>query len=157
MPLLSDPDPIMRSLASEESARLTETLAQSLQTTLPSLLIPSSTTAQLGALMELKSGVGGSESSLFLSELLRMYQRYAHVSNWKAQVVALNETENGGTKDAIVEFKGEGSYDALRWESGVHRVQRVPTTDSGARIHTSTVAIVVSLVLPESGHSLTTT
>ena len=94
--------------------------------------------------MELKSGVGGSESSLFLSDLLRMYQRLAHSNNWKSSVVAKNSIEGGGIKDAIVEIKGETAYDTLRWESGVHRVQRVPATESSGRTHTSTVAVVAS-------------
>lgn len=96
--------------------------------------------------MELKSGVGGSEASLFLTNLLRMYQRYAHTMRWKANVVASNENEGGGTKDAVIEFEGKGAYDALRWESGVHRVQRVPATEASGRVHTSTVAIVVGIL-----------
>ena len=94
--------------------------------------------------MELKSGVGGSESSLFLSDLLRMYQRLAQSKNWKSSIVAENNSESGGIKDAIIEIKGETAYDTLRWESGVHRVQRVPATESSGRTHTSTVAVVVS-------------
>ena len=73
-----------------------------------------------------------------------MYQRLAHSNNWKSSVVAENNLESGGIKDAIVEIKGETAYDNLRWESGVHRVQRVPATESSGRTHTSTVAVVVS-------------
>lgn len=134
----------MRSLASEEFRTLSNTLTESVNTTFPALLIPPSTTRHLSALMELKSGVGGSESSLFLSDLLRMYQRLAHSNNWKSTVVAKNSLETGGIKDAIVEIKGETAYDTLRWESGVHRVQRVPATESSGRTHTSTVAVVVN-------------
>ncbi|KAF8954711.1 hypothetical protein BDZ97DRAFT_1674230 [Flammula alnicola] len=141
--LLDDPDPSMRSLAADEINSLSTTLADIVQNTFPSLLIPPSTTKHLSALMELKSGVGGSESSLFLADLLRMYQRLANNTHWKASIVAKNDTEGGGIKDAIVEFKGDGAYDALRWESGVHRVQRVPATEASGRTHTSTVAIVV--------------
>jgi peptide chain release factor 1 len=94
--------------------------------------------------MELKSGVGGSESSLFLGEMMRMYTRLANEIGWKVSVVASNETENGGVKDAVLEVEGEGAYDTLRWESGVHRVQRVPATETSGRTHTSTVAVVVS-------------
>lgn len=107
--------------------------------------------------MELKSGVGGSESSLFLSHLLRMYLRLANVNRWNATVVGTNELDSGGTKDAIVEIKGQGVYDLLQWESGVHRVQRVPATETKGRVHTSTVAIVVSTrpsILPFFLHSL---
>ena len=133
----------MRSMAADEITSLSNILSDIVQNTFPSLLIPPSTTKQLSALMELKSGVGGSESSLFLSDMLRMYQRLANNTGWKSSIVVKNETEGGGIKDAIVEFKGEGAYDALCWESGVHRVQRVPTTESSGRTHTSTVAIVV--------------
>lgn len=135
----------MCALASEEYATLISFLSHSLSTTFPSLLIPPSATAHYSALVELKSGVGGSEASLFLGDLLRVYLRYAQSMRWKAEVIGKNETDGGGVKDAIVEVKGMGAYDGLRWESGVHRVQRVPATETKGRVHTSTVAVVVSL------------
>ncbi|KAH9475910.1 Peptide chain release factor 1 [Psilocybe cubensis] len=154
IPMLADPDPSMASLADEEVSALTETLSTFLQSTFPSLLLPPSPTAHLSALMELKSGVGGSEASLFLGDLLRMYQRLVNNNtmgmNWTASVVAQNDAEGGGVKDATVEFRGEGAYDALRWESGVHRVQRVPATETAGRTHTSTVAVVVLPLVEES-------
>ena len=104
----------MRSLAVDEYNSLTSTLTQFLESIFPSLLVPPSTTSHLSALMEMKSGVGGSESSLFLGDLLRMYQRLANVNRWKAQVVAQNDNDGGGTKDAMIEIKGGGAYDALR-------------------------------------------
>lgn len=134
----------MRLLASQEFNALSATLSEIIKTTFPALLIPPSGTRHLSALMELKSGVGGSESSLFLSDLLRMYQRLAHSNNWTSSIVAKNSVENGGIKDAIVEINGRTAYDTLRWESGIHRVQRVPATESSGRTHTSTVAVVVS-------------
>jgi len=88
--------------------------------------------------------VGGSEASLFLNDLLKVYLRYAQGMKWKADVIGRNETDGGGVKDSIVEVKGLGAYDMLRWESGVHRVQRVPSTDAKGRVHTSTVAVIVS-------------
>lgn len=109
--------------------------------------------------MDLKSGVGGQESSLFLSELLRMYTRFAGSKSvdeetgevikakWGVTIVQQNDADAGGIKDAIVEIKGKGAYDLMRWESGVHRVQRVPATDSAGRVHTSTVAVIVGIVL----------
>ena len=133
----------MRVLAAEEHDSLSNSLSEIVETTFPTLLIPTSPTLDLSALMELKSGVGGSEASLFLADLLRMYLRLASGRRWKATVVAQSDSDGGGIKDAIVEIKGEGAYDALRWESGVHRVQRVPATESSGRVHTSTVAIVV--------------
>ena len=99
----------------------------------------------MSALIELKAGVGGSESSLFCADLLRMYTRYAHARGWAPAVVSANASDQGGFKDAILEITGAGAYEALRAESGVHRVQRVPATESSGRVHTSTVAAVVSL------------
>ncbi|KAJ8502747.1 hypothetical protein ONZ45_g11475 [Pleurotus djamor] len=149
VPLLSDADPAMRSLAVEEYSSLSATLSDHITHVFPSLLTPKSATAGYSALMELKSGVGGSEASLFLGNLLRMYQRYAHTLRCKVNVVATNESEGGGIKDAVVEFEGKGTYDALRWESGVHRVQRVPATEASGRVHTSTVAVVVLPLVEE--------
>lgn len=148
MPLLSDPDPTMRSLAADEYASVVSFLSESICTTFPSLLVPPSTTTHLSAMLELKSGVGGSEASLFLSDLLRVYLRFAQDRKWKAEIIARNDSDNGGVKDAIVEIKGLGAYDGLRWESGVHRVQRVPATEAKGRVHTSTVAVIVSLLAP---------
>ncbi|KIL64927.1 hypothetical protein M378DRAFT_186564 [Amanita muscaria Koide BX008] len=150
--LLTDADPGMRGLAEDEYQHLSNTLTDMLKKTFPSLLIPPSETAGLSALMELKSAVGGSESSLFLANLLRMYLRLADAKGWKTVIVSKSDTDEGGVKDAVVEFKGEGSYDDLRWESGVHRVQRVPTTEAQGRVHTSTVAIIV-LPLSEEAES----
>lgn len=146
MPLLNDPDPTMRSLATEEYVTLTESLSHSLSKIFPPLLVPNSTTNHLSALLELKSGVGGSEASLFLGDLLKVYLRYAQDKKWDAAVIARNMTEGGGVRDATIEVKGSGAYDMLRWESGVHRVQRVPATETKGRVHTSTVAVVVSLL-----------
>lgn len=143
LPLLNDADPNMRALAVEEHAALTTALSDLLNNTFPRLLVPPSATAHLAALVELKTGVGGSEASLFLGDLVRMYTRVANAMGWKAALVGSNELDNGGMKDAILEVKGEGTYDALRWESGVHRVQRVPATEANGRVHTSTVAVVV--------------
>ncbi|KAF8632676.1 hypothetical protein AX17_004808 [Amanita inopinata Kibby_2008] len=151
--LLSDPDPTMRALAEDEYQNLSSTLSDIVTNTFPSLLIPPSATASLSALMELKSGVGGSESSLFLSDLLRMYMRLANDKRWKIIMVSKNDTDGGGVKDAVVEFKGEGAYDALRWESGVHRVQRVPATEAQGRVHTSTAAVIVLPLAEESDSS----
>ncbi|KZT00326.1 release factor [Laetiporus sulphureus 93-53] len=151
--LLSDADPAMRTLAVEEHASLVEGLTKLLEHTFPALLIPPSKTAHLSALIELKSGVGGSESSLFLADLMRMYTRVANILGWKVAVMGGSELENGGMKDAILEVKGEKAYDTLRWESGVHRVQRVPATESSGRVHTSTVAVVVLPLAEESSQS----
>ncbi|KAJ6525603.1 hypothetical protein B0H19DRAFT_971114 [Mycena capillaripes] len=146
--LLDDPD--LRSMAAADYTMLTESLTEIVKKTFPSILVPPSRTTHLSALMELKSGVGGSEASLFLGEMLRMYMRLAQVSRWKANIVVSNDLDAGGIKDAVVEFKGPGAYDALRWESGVHRVQRVPATDQSGRVHTSAVAVMVLPLVEES-------
>ncbi|KAF9261080.1 release factor [Marasmius fiardii PR-910] len=149
-PFLQDSDETMRKLAEEDSVRISQSLAHLLSETFPSLLVPRSSTADLpGALLELKSGVGGTESSLFLATLLRMYERFASLNNWKVNSLSHNSNEAGGVKDAIIEIKGEDVYDTLRWESGVHRVQRVPVTESGGRVHTSTVSVIVLPLLDE--------
>lgn len=135
----------MRDLALDEYKTVSHSISDLLSNTFPSLLVPPSATRYMSALMELKSGVGGSESSLFLSVLLRMYLRLANNKGWKVVIVSKSDTDEGGVKDAVVEFKGEGAYDALRWESGVHRVQRVPVTESQGRVHTSTTGIIVCL------------
>lgn len=133
----------MRSLAEDEFTTLKETLSAYLSTTFPALLVPPSQTRTFSALLELKAGVGGSEATLFLVDLLRVYVRYAHAQGWRADVIQSTEVLGGGMRDAIVEVKGEGAFDTLRWETGVHRVQRVPATEASGRVHTSTVAIIV--------------
>ncbi|KAG6330849.1 hypothetical protein ID866_8242 [Astraeus odoratus] len=140
----------MRSLASDEYTSLSDALSRHLSTTFPSLLVPPSPTRSLSALVELKAGVGGSEAALFLTDLLRVYVRYAGSCGWQSSMVQSSEVTGGGLREAIVEIKGDGAYDALRWESGVHRVQRVPATEASGRVHTSTVAIIV-LPLSEEG------
>ncbi|GAB1522820.1 Peptide chain release factor 1, mitochondrial [Rhizoctonia solani] len=147
--LLSDSDPELRALAVDEQAESLGKLRSLASETFPSLLVRASSTSAYGAAIELKSGVGGSESALFLGDLARMYSRFAATHKYSCEWINKNEMEGarGGIKDAILEIKGEGSYDALRWESGVHRVQRVPATETQGRVHTSTVAVVVLPVI----------
>lgn len=152
--LLNDSDPAMRSLAADEHADLVAKLSSIVETTFPALLVPPSVTAHLAALIELKAGVGGSESALFVGDMMRMYTRVAQNLGWKSVVVAINQTESGGVKDAILEIKGEKAYDTLRWESGVHRVQRVPATEANGRVHTSTIAVLASPCAAWRLHSL---
>lgn len=133
----------MRSLAQEEYQTLSASIQKQLYETLPTLLVPVSPSSSYSALVELKAGVGGSEAALFLADLLRVYLRYASQSRWQTKFITNNITENGGVKEAAVEVVGNGAYDTLRWESGVHRVQRVPATETKGRTHTSTVSVVV--------------
>ena len=134
----------MKSMAEEEYATLSETISHLVDSTFPDLRVPPSKTAHLSAILELRAGVGGSESALFVEDLVRMYTRAAQSLGWNATVVSSNDLEQGGMKDAILEVKGDAAYDALRWESGVHRVQRVPATEANGRVHTSTVGVMVS-------------
>lgn len=140
----------MRSLAVDEHSDLLDKLSSLAEKTFPSLLVPPSKTAHLSSMMELKAGVGGSEAALFLGEVMRMYTNLAQTMGWQITIVAKNLTDNGGVKDAILEIKGEKVYDTLRWETGVHRVQRVPLTESSGRVHTSTVAVLVMPLSEES-------
>jgi len=135
--------PELLDLAVVESDSLLSSLRSLLTHELPNALLPASETDELSALVELKAGVGGSESSLFVADLLRMYGRFARLNNWSPTVLASSESDGGGFKDALLEVKGAGAYESLRWESGVHRVQRVPATEASGRVHTSTVAAVV--------------
>ena len=116
----------------------------------PSVLLPSSRT-KCHALLEFKAGVGGAESNLFLSDLAAMYRRYAIIRGWHYRSAGLRDH---GAKHAIVEVLGEGSYESLRWETGIHRVQRVPGTESGRRVHTSTASLIVSSGEPRGPNTL---
>jgi peptide chain release factor 1 len=140
--------PELLDLATVETDGLLKDLRSLLEHDLPNALLPSSETEGLSALVELKAGVGGSESSLFTAELLRMYGRFARLNGWEPTVLASSENDSGGFKDVLLEVNGSGAYDTLRWESGVHRVQRVPATEASGRLHTSTVAAVVSKPIP---------
>ena len=119
---------------------------------LQSALLPPDPTSALGCLMEIKSGVGGSEASIFAADLMRMYSRFASSKKWKSEIVSASSvsasTSTAGGSDAfrevILEIDGEGAFGMLRQEAGVHRVQRVPATESQGRVHTSTAAVVVS-------------
>ena len=138
--LLHDPD--FRELAQEElcAARAErERLAEALKR----LLLPRDPRAGRNAVMELRGGVGGEEGALFAAALLRMYTMYAQSRGWKMDIVNLNETELGGVKECSVLIEGEGVFSRLKFESGVHRVQRVPETESGGRIHTSAATVAV--------------
>lgn len=143
---MEDEDISIRTLAEEELSGLIGSL--SIQTdSLTKSLLPQSATAELSALIELKPGVGGSEASLFLEDLLRMYTRLSVTKGWQAKLASKDDRDEGGLKFATLEVTGHGAYDEFRWESGVHRVQRVPATEASGRVHTSTVSVVVSYIL----------
>lgn len=142
--MLSDPE--MKDLAEEELAELKSKLPE-LEQALRIALLPKDSADARPAMIEIRPGTGGDEAALFAGDLLRMYQRYAESRGWKTDLVEYTETELGGVKEAVVHVKGEGVFARLKYESGVHRVQRVPTTESGGRIHTSAATVAV---LPEA-------
>ncbi len=132
----------MKALAREEVSRL-EADDTRLIDELRVLLLPRDPADDGNVILEIRAGAGGDEAALFASELLRMYLQYATRHKFKAEVMSLNETGIGGVKEAIVEIAGDGAYSRLKFESGTHRVQRVPATESSGRIHTSTATVVV--------------
>jgi peptide chain release factor 1 len=139
-------DPEFREMAQDELALAKESLEQ-LEQQIKILLLPKDPNDQRNVIMELRGGVGGEESALFAHSLLRMYTMYAQSRGWKMDIVSINETELGGVKECSVLIEGEGAFSRLKFESGVHRVQRVPETESGGRIHTSAATVAV---LPEA-------
>ncbi|MCG8483139.1 MAG: peptide chain release factor 1 [Clostridia bacterium] len=123
-----------------------EAQIETVQEELKILLLPKDPNDDKNVIVEIRAGAGGNEAGLFGSDLLRMYMRYAERQGWKTEMLSINETGIGGIKEASVLIKGKGAYSRLKYESGVHRVQRIPTTESGGRIHTSTATVAV---LPE--------
>ena len=143
--LMSDPEPEIREMAEQElkEAKKQEAL---LETRLKILLLPKDPADQSNIFLEIRAGTGGDEAALFAGDLLRMYMRYAEARGWKTEIISANPNELGGHKEAIVRLIGTGAYSRLKFESGAHRVQRVPETESQGRIHTSACTVVV---LPE--------
>ena len=140
--LRDEGDDEMKALAREEIDRLEADDAR-LTEELKVLLLPRDPADDGNVILEIRSGAGGEEAALFAGELLQMYLRYAANHRYKAEVMSLHETGIGGVKEAIVEVAGDGAYSRLKFESGTHRVQRVPATESSGRIHTSTATVVV--------------
>ncbi len=144
--MADDPDEEMRSMAREELARL-EARSAELQATLRTLLVPRDPNDDRNVILEIRAGTGGDEAALFAADLFRMYARYAERRRWKLEVMTASDTEGGGYKEVIAEVRGDAAYSRLKFESGVHRVQRVPSTEAQGRIHTSTATVSV---LPEA-------
>ncbi len=141
-----EPDEQMREMAQEELEELEGRLELS-DARLKKLLVPQDPLDGKNIIMEIRAGTGGEEAALFAADLYRMYAHFAEDKRWKIEIISLNETGIGGLKEIIFSVAGKGVYGSMRWESGVHRVQRVPTTESGGRIHTSAVTVAV---LPEA-------
>ncbi|RMH80504.1 MAG: peptide chain release factor 1 [Acidobacteria bacterium] len=132
----------LEELAREEIERL-NTEKEGLEKRLRFLLLPKDPKDSKNVILEIRAGVGGEEAALFVADLLHMYQKYAEEKGWKFSVLSTNRTGLGGYKEVIVLIEGEGAFSKLKFESGVHRVQRVPATESGGRIHTSTATVAV--------------
>ena len=139
-------DDDMNELVKEEIKELEENIA-SIEEELKVLLIPKDPNDHKNVIVEIRAGAGGDEAALFAGDLFRMYTRFAERNNWKVEVMSTNEIGIGGYKEVIFMIKGKGAYSKLKFESGVHRVQRVPETEAGGRIHTSTATVAV---LPEA-------
>ena len=144
--MMEDEDAQMRELAAQELRALTEQ-AQALEEEIRVLLLPKDPNDERNVVMEIRAGTGGEEAALFGANLYRMYSRYAERHGFTVEPMNLNLTELGGVKEAIFVVNGKGAYSRLKFESGVHRVQRVPETESGGRIHTSAATVAV---LPEA-------
>ncbi len=140
--LLEGDDEEMRSLALEDIQSLQSEI-EKLEHELKNMLVPKDPRDQRNVIMEIRAGAGGDEAGLFAADLYRMYARYSDSKGWKIEVLSQNETGIGGFKEIIFMVKGKGAYSRLKFESGVHRVQRIPSTESSGRIHTSTVTVAV--------------
>ncbi len=140
--LLEAEDAEMRELAQEESASLSARIEQ-LEAQLKSMLLPSDPRDRRNVIMEVRAGTGGDEATIFAADLFRMYNRYAENNRWEVELLSQNDTGVGGFKEVTFLVKGRGAYSRLKYESGVHRVQRVPVTESQGRIHTSTATVAV--------------
>ncbi|HTP75371.1 MAG TPA: PCRF domain-containing protein, partial [Rhizomicrobium sp.] len=146
--LIADPktDAEMRALAEEERAELKKQFAE-IERKLQIQLLPKDAADDSSAIIEIRAGTGGDEAALFAHDLLQMYTRYCSLQGWKTELMSITESDLGGIKDAVLEVNGHGAYARLKFESGVHRVQRVPVTEASGRIHTSAATVAV---LPEA-------
>jgi peptide chain release factor 1 len=144
--MLAESDADLRAMAQDEIAAL-EPRAQALEEELKVLLLPKDPNDEKNVILEIRAGTGGDEASLFAAEIFRMYTRFAEQKRWKVEVMSISESGIGGYKEVIAIIEGDRVYSQLKWESGVHRVQRVPETEQQGRVHTSAVTVAV---LPEA-------
>jgi peptide chain release factor 1 len=144
--MADEADPEIRAMAEEEMAEIREKLPAA-ERALALKLLPRDAADERAAMLEIRAGTGGDEAALFAGDLLRMYQRYAEEQGWRVEIISASPSEVGGFKEVIASVAGTGVFARLKFESGVHRVQRVPATESGGRIHTSAATVAV---LPEA-------
>ena len=142
--ILEDPDtePEMAEMAQAEAEELDERLEE-MEQSLKVLLLPRDSADDKSAIVEIRAGTGGEEAALFAGDLARMYQRYAELRGWSVAILSASESDLGGYKEVILDVSGQGVYERLKFESGVHRVQRVPETEASGRIHTSAATVAV--------------
>ena len=140
--ILKSADPDLRQLASEEREEL-QRRREALLEEMKVLLVPKDPNDEKNVILEVRAGTGGEEAALFAQELFRMYNRYVERKGWKLEILDMSESELGGLREVIATIEGKNAYSRLRYESGVHRVQRVPKTEASGRIHTSTATVVV--------------
>ena len=143
--MLQEDDEEIREMAKLEISELNDLIAQQ-EDELKVLLLPKDPNDEKNVILDVRAGTGGEEAALFGADLLRMYIRYAERNRWKTEMMEVNDTGLGGIKEAVILIKGKGAYSRLKYESGVHRVQRVPETESSGRVHTSAATVAV---LPE--------
>jgi peptide chain release factor 1 len=144
--MTADADPELRAMASEELHE-NETALKEAERNLALKLLPRDAADERAAMLEIRAGTGGDEAALFAGDLLRMYQRYAEAQGWRVELISASASDLGGYKEVVASVTGQGVFARLKFESGVHRVQRVPATESGGRIHTSAATVAV---LPEA-------
>ena len=144
--MLQESDPDLRMMAEEEIVKLEPEMAQ-IEEDLKILLLPKDPNDERNVVLEIRAGTGGDEATLFAAEVFRMYTRYAETQNWKIEVTSMSESSVGGLKEVIALVSGQKVYSKLKYESGVHRVQRVPVTEQQGRVHTSAITVAV---LPEA-------
>ena len=140
--MLAESDPGLRAMAEEEIAALAPR-EPVLEEEIKVMLLPKDPNDEKNVILEIRAGTGGDEASLFAAEIFRMYTRFAEQHRWKIEVLSLSESGIGGYKEVIAIIEGERVYSQMKWESGVHRVQRVPATETQGRVHTSAVTVAV--------------
>jgi peptide chain release factor 1 len=147
--MLQENDPEMKEMAQEE-LKDSKARVETLETSLQILLLPTDPNDDNSCFLEIRAGAGGDEAAIFAGDLFRMYSRYAETKGWKLELISSNEGDHGGYKEIIVNISGDGAYGVMKFESGGHRVQRVPETESQGRIHTSACTVAVLPEVPES-------
>ena len=147
--MLQESDPEMQEMAQEEYQEAKASIAE-LEQALQILLLPKDPNDDMSCFLEIRAGAGGDEAAIFAGDLFRMYSRYAEKQGWRIETISANEGEHGGYKEVIANLVGDGAYGIMKFESGGHRVQRVPETESQGRIHTSACTVAVLPEIPES-------